>query len=168
MIENPMRQVRIEKVTLNIGCGDDKQKIEKAQKLLEKLTESRPVITTSKRRSTFGIVKGKPLGVKITLRKNKGEQFFNSVLKSVDNIVKESQIDKDGNISFGVKEYIDLPNVRYSPEIGMLGMDVAITLERPGFHVKKRRVRKAIIGKRHKINKDDTINWLKQRGVTVE
>ena len=168
MNENPMREIRIEKVTLNIGCGDDKQKIEKAQKLLEKLTESKPVITTSKKRSTFGITKGKPLGVKVTLRKNKAGELFNSVLKSVDNKVKGSQIDNDGNISFGVKEYIDLPNVRYSPEIGMLGMDVAVTLERPGYHVKKRRVRKAIIGKKHKINKEDTINWLKQKGVIVE
>ena len=168
MNENPMRQINIEKVTLNIGCGDDKQKIEKAGKLLEKLTENKSVITKSKRRSTFGIAKDKPLGVKVTLRKDKAEQFFNSVLKSVDNKVKESQIDKDGNISFGIKEYIDLPNVRYSPEIGMLGMDASVTLERPGYHVKRRRVRKAIIGKKHKINKDDTINWLKQRGVTVE
>lgn len=168
MNENPMREIRIEKVTLNIGCGDDKQKIEKAQKLLEKLTEGKPVITTSKRRSTFGIAKGKPLGVKVTLRKNKAEQFFNSVLKSADNKVKESQVDKDGNMSFGIREYIDLPNVRYSPEIGMLGMDASVTLERPGYHVKKRRVRKAIIGGKHKINKDDTINWLKQRGVIVE
>ena len=167
MNENPMRQMRIEKVTLNIGCGDEKQTIEKAQKLLEKLTESKPMVTRSKKRSTFGITKVKPLGVKVTLRKDKAEQFFSSVLKAVDK-VKESQIDNDGNISFGIKEYIDLPNVRYSPEIGMLGMDVAVTLERPGYHVKKRRVKKAIIGKDHKINKEDTINWLKQKGVIIE
>src|SRR3989338_8185387 len=141
MNENPMRQMRIEKVTINIGCGDEKQTIEKAQKLLEKLAESKPVVTKSKKRSTFGIAKGKPLGVKVTLRKDKAEQFFSSVLKAVDK-VKESQIDNDGNMSFGIKEYIDLPNVRYSPEIGMLGMDVAVTMERPGYHVKKRRVRK--------------------------
>lgn len=163
-----MRQIRIGKVTLNVGCGDDKQKIEKAQKLLERLTESKPVITNSKRRSTFGIVKGNPLGAKVTLRNDKAEQFFNSVLKAVDGKVAESQIDNNGNVSFGIKEYIDLPNVKYSPEIGMLGMDVAVTLERSGYRVKRRRVKKAIIGKRHKINKQDTINWLKERGVTVE
>lgn len=165
---NPMKQIRIEKVTLNIGCGDDKQNIEKAQKLLEKLTESKPLVTASKKRSTFGVAKGRPLGAKVTLRKTKAEEFFNSVLKSADNKVKESQIDNDGNISFGIKEYIDLPNVRYSPEIGMLGMDVAVTVERPGYHVKRRKVRKAIIGKKHKINKEDTINWLRKRGVAVE
>ncbi len=168
MNENPMKQIRIEKVTLNIGCGDDKQKIEKAQKLLEKLTENKAVITKSKRRSTFGITKGKPLGVKVTLRKDKAEKFFSSVLQAIDNRVKDDQLDNNGNIGFGIKEYIDLPNVKYSPEIGMLGMDVAVTLERPGYHVKRRRVKKAIIGKKHKINKADTINWLRQRGVIVE
>ncbi len=168
MDQNPMKQIRIEKVTLNIGCGDDKSAIEKAQKLVEKLTGSKPVITKSKRRSTFGIAKGRPLGVKVTLRNEKADEFLSSVLKAVENKVKQSQIDNDGNISFGIKEYIDLPNVRYSPEIGMFGMDVAVTLERPGYHVKKRRVRKALIGKKHKIKKEDTVNWLKERGVAVE
>ncbi|MBI2547123.1 MAG: 50S ribosomal protein L5 [Candidatus Aenigmarchaeota archaeon] len=168
MSENPMKQIRIEKVTLNIGCGDDKQKIENARKFLEKLTQVKPVITVSKTRSTFGIAKGKPLGVKVTLRNGGAEQFFNSVLKSFDNKVKQDQIDNSGNLSFGVKEYIDLPNVKYMPEIGMLGMDVAVTLERPGYHVKRRRIKKAIIGKTHRINKEDITNWLQQRGVKVE
>ena len=167
-MENPMKQVRIEKVTLNIGCGDDKNKIEKAQRLLEKLTESKPVITKSKKRSTFGMAKGKALGVKVTLRKEKAMKFFDNVLKSIENKVKQDQIDGNGNISFGVKEYIDLPNIKYSPEIGMFGMDVAVSIERPGYHVKRRRVRKAIIGKKHMVNKEDTINWLKQKGVQVE
>lgn len=168
MNENPMKEIRIEKVTLNIGCGDDKSKIEKAQNLLKKLTNSTTVITKSRKRSTFGVAKGRPLGVKLTLRDEKAEQFFNSVLKSADNKVKPAQIDDNGNINFGVKEYIDLPSVRYVPEIGMLGMDVAVTLERPGYHVKRRRVRKALIGKMHRINKEDAINWLKKRGVMIE
>lgn len=163
-----MRNIRIEKVTVNIGCGDDKLKIEKAQKLVEMVTKGKPVVTRSRKRSTFGVAKGKPLGVKVTLRKKNAEEMFDSVVKSVDNVVKNSQIDKEGNINFGVKEYIDLPNVRYSPEIGMMGMDVAVTLERPGFRVKKRKVGKSIIGKLHKIYKEDTVNWLQQRGVKVE
>ncbi|MBI2542604.1 MAG: 50S ribosomal protein L5 [Candidatus Aenigmarchaeota archaeon] len=168
MQENPMRQIRIEKITLNIGCGDDKQKIEKAQKLLEMLTNRKPVITKSKKRSTFGIPKGKPLGVKVTLRKKPAEEFFERTLKAFDNNVKNSNVDSSGNINLGVREYIDLPNVRYSPQIGMFGLDVAVTLERPGFHIKKRRIKKSIIGKSHKIYKEDAINWLKRRGVNVE
>ncbi len=163
-----MRGIRIEKVTLNIGCGDDKLKIERAKNLVEMLTANKSVATKSKKRSTFGVPKGRPLGVKTTLRGKKAEDMFSSVVKSVDNVVKASQIDKDGNISFGVKEYIDMPNVRYSPDIGMMGLDVAVTLERPGYRVKRRKVSKSIIGKSHKIYKEDTINWLQQRGVKVE
>ena len=168
MNENPMKEIRIEKVTLNIGCGDDKHKIEKAQDLLKRLTSAKTVVTKSRKRSTFGVAKGRPLGVKLTLRDEKAEQFFSSILKSVENKVRDSQVDNGGNINFGVKEYIDLPGVRYVPEIGMLGMDVAVTLERPGYHVTRRRVRKALIGKTHKINKEDAIGWLKKRGVKIE
>lgn len=168
MAENPMKEIKIEKLTINIGCGDDKNKIENAQKLLAKITEGKSLVTVSKKRSTFGIAKGKPLGVKLTLRKEKAEEFFKNVVKAVDNKVKQSQIDSDGNISFGVKEYIDLPNIKYSPEIGMLGMDVAVTVERPGYHVKRRRIEKAIIGKKHRITREDTVNWLKKRGVIIE
>lgn len=76
MEENPMRAIKIEKVTLNIGCGGDAEKIEKATKLLEMLTGRKTVITKSKRRSTFGISKGKPVGVMVTLRGGSGGGFF--------------------------------------------------------------------------------------------
>ena len=163
-----MRAIRIAKVTLNVGCGDDPQKIERAKKLLEKLTEQTVVITKSKKRSKFGVPKGKPIGVKVTLRKKKAEDFFKNVLESVGKKVKSSQLDNDGNINFGIKEYIDLPNIRYDHAVGMLGLDVAVTLERAGYRIKYRRIQKRDIPKKHKINKEDTINWLKQQGVEVE
>jgi large subunit ribosomal protein L5 len=166
--ENPMREIRIEKVTLNIGCAGDLQKIEKAKKLLQLLTNQKPVVTLSRRRSTFGIAKGKPVGVKVTLRKQRAEEFFKKVLQAFENRVKVSQIDSNGNISFGIAEYIELPGVKYLHEIGMLGLDVSVTLERPGYRVKKRRIKKSSIGKKHKINKEEVVNWLKEKyGVEV-
>lgn len=158
---NPMRQIRIEKVTLNIGCGDDAQKIEKAKKLLEMLTGKKPVVTRSKTRSTFKVTKGKPLGTMVTLRKQIAAEFLKRALESIESKMPISQFDKDGNFSFGVKEYIDIPGVRYSHEIGMMGLDVAVTLERPGFHVKKRRVKKAKIGSTHKLNREEAVQWVK-------
>lgn len=163
-----MHEIRIEKVTLNIGCGDDPQKIERAKRLLEKLSEQDPVITASKRRSTFGVPKGKPIGVKVTMRNNKAEDFFNSVLQSIGNKIKSSQLDKDGNINIGVKEYIDLPSIKYMHDVGMLGLDVAVTLERPGYRIKRRSMQKKDIKGKHRINKEDTVNWLKEKGVQVE
>jgi len=164
----PMQKIRVEKVTLNIGCGDDNSKIEKATKLLEMLTQRKPVVTKSRRRSTFGVAKGKPLGVMVTLRKQPAIEFLKRALAANENKLKRSQFDKDGNFSFGVREYIDIPGIRYSHEIGIMGLDVSVTLERPGFRVKKRRVRQAKIGKKHRINNEEAIEWLKNNfGVEV-
>jgi large subunit ribosomal protein L5 len=162
-MENPMRTIRIEKVTLNIGCGDDKAKIEKAVKLLELLTGMKPIITKSKRRSTFGVVRGKPLGAMVTLRKKSAEEFLKKALTAVENKLNKKQFDGEGNFSFGIKEYIDIPSVKYSHEIGMMGLDVGVTLERPGFKIKRRRIQQRKIPAKHKINKEEAINWLKNK-----
>src|SRR3990172_5788781 len=138
---NVMQQIRVEKVTLNIGCGDDNAKLEKATKLLQMLTDKKPLVTKSKTRSTFGVAKGKPIGVMVTLRKQPAVEFAKRAMTALENKLKKSQFDKDGNVNFGVREYIDIPGVRYSHDIGMIGFDVSVTFERPGYRVKKRRIR---------------------------
>ena len=164
-----MREIKIDKVTLNVGCGDDAAKIERAKKLLEHLTDQTAIVTKSQKRSTFGVPKHKPLGMKVTLRKAKAVEFFKSVLQSTENKVKLSQIDDEGNINFGIRDYIDLPNIKYQHAIGMMGFDVAVTLERAGFRIKKRRIQKRKIPRKHKINKEEVANWLKEKfGVQVE
>lgn len=169
MVENRMNEIRLEKVVLNIGCGGDLEKIEKAKSLLEYLTSRKPVITLSKKRSTFGIAKGKPVGVKVTLRKDAAYNFLKQVLESLKFRIKKGQFDKDGNFSVGIKEYIDLPNVRYKHEIGMLGFDATFTFYKPGYRIKYRKREKKKIPKKHKINKEEVMNWLKERfGVEFE
>jgi len=167
MKENPMREIRVEKVTLNMGCAGDKNKIERAKKLLGKITGQKPIVTRTGKRTTFGMAKKRPIGVKVTLRKGKAERFLKDVLSAVDNELKESQINDD-NFSIGIKEYIDLPNAEYDPDIGIIGMDVSVTLERPGFRVKKRKNKKSKIGKKHLITKHESIEWLKKNfGVKI-
>jgi len=166
MLMNSMRKIRLEKVTLNIGTTTDKEKLERALKLLEKLTGRKPVVTKTHKRNTFGVAKGRPIGAKVTLRGKDAESILSSVLKAVDNTVKLKQIN-GGNFSIGVKEYIDLPNVNYDPDIGVLGFDCTVTLERPGYRVKRRKMRKTKIGKKHLITKEDTVEWLKSMGVNV-
>ncbi|MEM5799444.1 MAG: 50S ribosomal protein L5 [Candidatus Aenigmatarchaeota archaeon] len=163
---NPMRKVRLEKVTLNIGTTTDKDKLERALKLLEKLTGRKPIVTKTHKRNTFGIAKGRPIGAKITLRGEEAEEMLKKILKGVDNILKIKQIN-DGNFSIGVKEYIDLPGVNYDPDIGVLGFDCTVTLERPGYRIKRRKLRKTKIGKKHLITKEETIEWIKSLGVNV-
>lgn len=163
-----MRKIRIEKVTLNIGCGDDKEKIERASKLLQILTDRKPTITKSKRRSTFGVTKGKPLGVMVTLRRKEAEEFFKKAIEGVEKKLKASCFDSSGNFNFGIKEYIDIPGVKYSHDVGMMGFDVAVTLERPGFRIKRRKMQQKQISKKHKITIEESKEWVKNTfGVDV-
>ncbi len=166
-MNHPMKRISIDKIVLNIGCAGDMDKIEKAKKLLKILTGKKPVITKSRKRSTFGIAKGKPVGVKVTLRKKDAEEFFKRVMEAISHKIKASQIDDEGNIGIGIKEYIELPGVKYMHEIGMIGMDVVIKLKRPGFRIRYRRVQKRKIPKSHRISREDVIEWFKQQGVEV-
>jgi len=165
---NPMREIRIEKVTLNIGCGDDKTRMEHAKKLLETITARKIIITKTKRRTTFGMAKGRPVGVKVTLRGESAIEMFKKVLEAVDKTVKLKQFDDSGNLSIGIKEYIDMPDVKYDPDIGIIGMDVAVTLERPGYSIKRRSKKGLKVGKKHLITKEEAVEWIKKNfGVNV-
>lgn len=159
---NPMREVRLEKVTINMGIGEAGPDLERAKKLVSKLSESRIVVTKTHKRTTFGGAKMKPIGVKITMRGEKAKEFLINVLEAKDNRLSPDQFDNTGNFSIGIKEYIDIPGVKYDPEIGIMGMDVCITLARPGFRVKKRKIRPRKIGKTHKITKDEAMEWVKR------
>ena len=101
------------------------------------------------------------------MRGDEAFEWLKKFLQAVENRLKESQF-SDGNFSFGVKEYIHIPGVKYNPEIGILGMDVCVTLERPGFRIKRRKIRRKKIGKKHRISKEETIKWAKEKlGVEI-
>ncbi|NPA86204.1 MAG: 50S ribosomal protein L5 [bacterium] len=160
--ENPMRRIKIEKVTLNICVGADENRLLKAKKLLEKLTGQTAVILRAKKTiREFHIRRNQPIAVKVTLRGKKAEEFLNRALDAVKRTLKASQFDEHGNFSFGIKEYIDIPGVQYDYEIGMFGMDVCVTLCRPGWRIKYRRRCRSSIGKKHLITREEAIEWVK-------
>jgi large subunit ribosomal protein L5 len=156
---NPMQNIRIEKITLNIGCGDSGEKLEKAKKLLEVLTTKKVVITNTHKRTTFGMAKGRPIGCKVTLRGKDAEEFFKKALDAVDFKLSKNVFDKQGSFSFGIKEHISLPGVRYDPDIGIFGMDVSVSLEKPGFRIKRKKIPKRI-GKSHLIKPEEAMDWI--------
>lgn len=163
-----MREIRLAKVTVNMGAGAEAAKLEKSKKIIYTLTKKKIVVTSTHKRSTFGVAKNKPIGVKTTLRGQDAIDFLKKVLQALENRLKESQFDSNGNFSFGIHEYINIPGIKYDPDVGILGMDVAVTLERPGFRVKKRRLRPGKIGKAHLIAKEEAIEWARKNlGVEV-
>lgn len=160
-----MRKINIEKIVLNIGCGANVN-TEYAKTILESITGSKAVITIAKKRSTFGVPKGKPIGCKVTIRKNANE-LLKRLLEAKENKLQESNFDDTGNFSFGVTEYIDVPGMEYDPKIGILGFDVSVALERPGYSVKKRKIGSKI-GKKHLITREEAIEFVKKEfGVNI-
>ena len=138
---NPMKSVRIEKITLNVGAGKEQSKLEKGIVLLKSITGVDPVKTfTSKRIPSWGLRPGLPIGCKITLRKKKAEELLKRLFEAKENRLSPHQFDKEGNIAFGIHEYMDIPGAKYDPKIGMMGLEVCITFERPGFRIKRRRI----------------------------
>ncbi len=168
MIMNPMREIRISKVTINIGCGEAGEKLDKAKKLLHTLTEKKTMVTSTKKRTTFGTPKNRPIGCKVTLRGKQAEEFLKRALDVIDFILKPSVFDKQGNFSFGIKEHIHLPGVRYDPGIGIYGMDVCVTLERKGYRVSRKRIPRKV-GRKHHITSEESKQWvIKNLGVKIE
>lgn len=167
--DNPTRAVRLEKVVINIGCGGDADSIERAKKLLAMLTDNRKsVVTLSKRRSTFGLTKHKPVGVKVTLRGKQAMDFLKLSFAGVDDRLNASQFTDEGNFNFGVKEYIEMPGIKYRHDIGMLGFDVTVSLRRAGFRVKHRRIQNRKIPTKHKIKKEEAMKWARDNfGVVI-
>ncbi|MEM0453360.1 MAG: 50S ribosomal protein L5 [Sulfolobales archaeon] len=154
--ENPMYKPRVAKVTVNIGVGEGGEKLQRAAKVLEMLTGQEPSLRKAKKTiKEFGVRKGEPIAVAVTLRGEKAMKFLNLILEAVGWRVKKSSFDDYGNVSIGIKEHIMLPGVKYDPELGIFGMDVAITLERPGYRVMRRYRRKSRVPKRHRISKEE-------------
>ncbi len=169
MEENAMREIKVEKVTLNIGAGEAGQKLENAKTLLGVISGKEPATTTAKiRNPLFKIKKGDPIGAKVTLRGKEAIAVLERALKAVDRIIKERSFDRNGNFSFGVKEYIDFPGVKYDPKIGIIGFDVCVTLTRKGMRIAKRRHSKSKVGKKHRITREEGIKFLQGMKVTVE
>ncbi|MEM1687957.1 MAG: 50S ribosomal protein L5 [Nanopusillaceae archaeon] len=159
-----MKRIVIDKLTINIGIGKPGEPLEKAEKLLKKMFPNRkPVRTKAKKRiESWGIRPGLEIGVKLTLRKKEAEETLKWLLKAVNNTLKESQFDSLGNFSFGIKEYVWIPGLKYDPELGMIGMDVCVTVKRPGYRVMIRKIKRSSIPKRHKTTKEEVIKFLEE------
>lgn len=168
--QNTMKEITVSKVTLNVGAGKSEDMLKKGLKLLKKLSgEVNPLETVTKKRiPTWNLRPGLKIGCKVTIRKNTTE-LLKRLFVAKGQALGIKSFDDNGNFSFGIPEYIDVEGLEYDPELKMMGFEVAVTLHRPGYRIKDRRVRPVKIGKKHKITKDEAINFVtNQLGVQVQ
>ena len=161
--ENPMLKPRIEKVVINCCVGKSGEPLEKAMKILQELTGQKPSIRRAKKTiKDFGIRRKEPIACVVTLRGERAKEFLSRAFQAVDNKISKSSFDEMGNFSFGIKEHIDIPGVKYDPELGIIGMDVSVVLERPGFRVKRRRRARSKVGTEHLLSPDEAISFIRE------
>jgi large subunit ribosomal protein L5 len=161
---NPMQEVKIAKATINIGVGEAGEKLARAEKLLTTITDQKPVRTYSKvTNPEFGIRKGQPIACKVTLRDKKADEAIELILNGIGHNLSSKQFDKNGNVSFGIEEHIDIPGMRYDPDIGIFGMNISVTFEKPGYRIKKRKIQRKKIPQKHQITSDETQAFMKEK-----
>lgn len=166
---NPMRTIRLEKVVLNMGVGRSGDAINVAKTALEQISGQKPTVRNARMaQRSWDVRKGEPIGVSVTLRHTQATEMLKRLFESRGNEAKGRSFDDFGNYSFGIREHIDIPGVKYDPKIGILGLDVSVSLTRPGFGIRFRSRHKAHIGKHHTISKDEAKDYLaKNFGVDV-
>ena len=160
---NPMEQVIISKATINIGVGEAGEQLVKAENLLRNMTGQDPVRTFSKvTNPEFGIRKNQPIACKVTLRGEKADKAIDMVLEGISRNIRPTQFDAQGNLSFGIREHIDIPGMRYNPDIGIFGMNVSITFEKPGYRISRRKIQQKKVPQKHRISKEETMKFMQE------
>ncbi len=156
-MQNPMQEIRLDKLVLNIGIGATEDKIENAKALLKKLTGHEIAYTKAKKRfPEFGIRKGQVIAAVVTLRNGEASSFLKTALDANNNQIGRNAI-ANNSLNFGVKEYIYFSGVKYDPKIGMLGLNINASFSRRGTRVENRKRRRSIAGRSHKAIKKEEL-----------
>ena len=136
-LSNVMEVPEIKKITVNMGVGDavnDKKTIQKAVSDLEQLSGQKALITRARKSvASFKIREGMPIGVKVTLRRERMYEFLDRLINVALPRVRDfrglnrKSFDGNGNYSLGVKEQIIFPEIDYDKVDKLRGLDISIT-----------------------------------------
>lgn len=159
---NPMRVVRLSKLSINTCVPPREKRLDKAGSVLEKLTGQAPFY--SKARVTvrgWGIRRNEPIGASVTVRGEKALDILERALKVKDYTLSPSCFSETGCFGFGIEEHIDL-GMQYDPECGTFGFNFYVILERPGARVARRRRAQSPVGVKQRVTAEDAREWLRE------
>ena len=151
---------KIEKVTINIGVGEAGERLKKAETVLQSITGHKPIETLSNTTNKdWAIRKQMPIGCKVTLRGKDAHDFLKEALNTRENKMADYSFDEQGNLSFGIPDHTLFKSQKYDPNIGIFGMDISITMEKPGYRIKRRRIARRKIPHRYRVQKEETVKF---------
>ena len=136
-LANVMEVPRVTKITLNMGLGEaigDKKIIENAVADLEKITGQKPVVTFARKSiAGFKVREGWPIGVKVTLRRDRMYEFLDRLITIALPRVRDfrgingKSFDGRGNYNMGVREQIIFPEIEYDKIDALRGLNISVT-----------------------------------------
>ena len=135
--KNRMEVPRLDKIVINMGVGEatqDKKKVETAAQEMELIAGQKPVITKAKKSiAQFKLREGMPIGVKVTLRRERMYEFLDRLVTVALPRVRDfrglnpKSFDGRGNYAMGLKEQLVFPEINYDRIEKVRGMDIIVT-----------------------------------------
>jgi large subunit ribosomal protein L5 len=135
--KNRLEVPKLEKIVINMGVGEatqDKKKVEVAASEMELIAGQKPVITKAKKSiAQFKLREGMPIGVKVTLRRERMYEFLDRLITVALPRVRDfrglnpKSFDGRGNYAMGLKEQIIFPEISYDRIDKVRGMDIIVT-----------------------------------------
>ncbi|TBT97740.1 ribosomal protein L11 [Hamiltosporidium tvaerminnensis] len=154
-----MKEISIFKLTINMCVGESGEKLNRGAKVLEQLTGQKPKFSKAKVTiRSFGIRRNEKIACYVTVSGEKARNILQNALKVKEFELPARCFSSSGTFGFGIQEHIDL-GMKYDPSIGIFGMDFCVMLGRPGFRVSRRKRCKSVVGKKHRIGKDEAAKW---------
>jgi large subunit ribosomal protein L5 len=133
---NKLQVPRVAKIVLNIGAGEgaqDGKKIQQAQNDLTAIAGQKAIITKAKKSiATFKITTGRPIGVKVTLRRDRMYEFLDRLVTTALPRMRDfrglngKSFDGRGNYALGLKEHIVFVEIDYDKTETVWGMDIIV------------------------------------------
>ena len=131
---NPMEIPRLEKVVLNVGLGDavsNAKLIEVVCNEIAAISGQKPVVTKAKKSiASFKLRQGMPIGVMVTLRRDRMFEFLDRLMNIALPRVRDFRgvsgrsFDGRGNYNMGLKEQLIFPEIDYDKIDKVRGMDL--------------------------------------------
>merc|ERR1711939_43635 len=160
--DNVMRRVMCDKLVINIAVGESGDRLTKAIRVLQQLSDQTPVENTARYTvRTFGIRRNEKIACHVTVRGDKAMDLIERGLKITDYEISAKHFSESGNFGFGVNEHIDL-GLKYDPATGIYGMDFYCVLRRAGKRIAKKKAKKGRVAPCHRITKEDAMDWVRQ------
>jgi len=156
---NLMKGIRIEKLVVNICVGESGDRLVRASKVLEQLTDQKGVFGKARLTiRTFGIRRNEQISVYTTVRGKKAHDILENGLKVKEYELREGSFSDTGCFGFGIDEHIDL-GIKYDPAIGIYGMNIYVQLTRPGYRVSQKKHKLGRVGVHQRVTKEEAQKW---------